>query len=223
MKEEKSTLTVTLKRDGVKRDEYKKLVFPMSNQEFDYKMQELSSIKSARYVLNNLETNLPLEFMYQSNENYYYIVSSVFHKSSYYIYNFNKNQDKWPFENLNSLTQMLNDFSSLQEIQALVEMITDELEEIEKIIIDGNYHFYPNMSLLDMQVKHHVLGEPIPYWDIEEDNPYMQEKNESALEEYADKGYFQTSTGVLLIQDKYLYYKARTKWENQKKEQDQEQ
>ena len=56
MKEEKSTLTVTLKRDGVKKGEYKQIVFPMSDQEFNNKMQELSSIKSARYVLNNLET-----------------------------------------------------------------------------------------------------------------------------------------------------------------------
>ena len=216
MKEEKSTLTVTLKRDGVKKGEYKQIVFPMSDQEFNNKMQELSSIKSARYVLNNLETNLPLEFMYKSNENYYYIVSSVFHKSSYYIYNFNKNQDIWPFENLNSLTQMLNDFSSLQEIQALVKMITDELEEIIKIIIDGKYHFYPNMSLLDRNIISYILSDHGYFFNIGEDD-------ERILEEFADKGYFQTSTGVLLIQDKYLYYKARTKWENQKNEQDQEQ
>lgn len=222
MEEEKSTLTVTLKRDGVKKDEYKQIVFPMSDQEFNNKMQELSSIKSARYSIYKIESNLLINLSEQRNSHYFVKehLSSCYRKR---YFDFINQAVVYDFYDLNSMVQMLNDFSSLQEIQALIEIVTDDLEEIMKIIIDRKYHFYPYMSLLDMQVKHFILGCPKPYWYIDNENKYIDEENEWALGEYTDKGYFQTNTGVLLIQDKYLYYKARTKWENQKKEQDQEQ
>lgn len=90
--------------------------------------------------------------------------------------------------------QDLNVLSNKDEVQALTEYLTTDIEEIVKFVMKGNFHFYPDLTFED------VIGDDLITFlgDIDSDIDYGDEP----IEYYNANGYFEASTGIIYIPEK---------------------
>lgn len=88
---------------------------------------------------------------------------------------------------LQNLIQDLNILSNKEEVQALTECVTSNIEELVKFIQIGKFHFYPDLTFEDIEEGRTWIG-----GDIEE--LYIDNMN--------DYGYFEASTGIIYIPEK---------------------
>ena len=84
--------------------------------------------------------------------------------------------------------QDLNILSNNNEVQALTEYLTTDIEELIKFVKKGKFHFYPCLTFEDIEDGLIEIG------DI---NPY-----EESIEDYNANGYFEASTGIIYIPEK---------------------
>ena len=90
---------------------------------------------------------------------------------------------------LQNLIQDLNMLSNKEEVQALTECVTSDIEELVKFVKKGMYHFYPELTVEDLEEGITTIGD------------------ESSAEEITSKnlntnGYFEASTGIIYIPEK---------------------
>lgn len=85
--------------------------------------------------------------------------------------------------------QDLNMLSNNDEVQALTEYLTTDIEELIKFVKKGKFHFYPDLTFEDIEEGITEIG------DI--DDPY-----EESIEDYNANGYFEASTGIIYIPEK---------------------
>ena len=84
--------------------------------------------------------------------------------------------------------QDLNMLSNNDEVQALTEYLTTDIEELIKFVKKGKFHFYPDLTFEDIEDGITEIG------DIDSD--------EITIEDYNANGYFEASTGIIYIPEK---------------------
>ena len=92
---------------------------------------------------------------------------------------------------LEIIGENLNSLSYYEEVQALSECLTNDVEELIEIVKEGKYHFYKNTSF--SQIIEGIFGESA-------ENEEEVEEHEKKLKQ---KGYYQTSTGVIYMLNKH--------------------
>lgn len=88
--------------------------------------------------------------------------------------------------NLINAIQDLNMLSNNDEVQALTEYLTTDIEELVEFIKKGKFHFYPGLT----------------FEDIEEGLTDIGDYDEITIEDYNANGYFEASTGIIYIPEK---------------------
>ena len=88
--------------------------------------------------------------------------------------------------------QDLNMLSNNDEVQALTEYLTTDIEELIKFVKKGKFHFYPDLTFEDIEEGITEIG------DIDSD--------EITIEDYNANGYFEASTGIIYIPEKSTKY-----------------
>lgn len=148
-------------------NERKIITFPINYEKYEMLMEKYDLKKAKIKKITSPYLNICFKNIYNKGDKLFYRDSTL----------------EIIGENLNSL-------SYYEEIQALSECFTNDVEELIEIIKEGKYHFYKNTSF--SQIIEEIFGESA---ENEED----VEKHEEKLKQ---KGYYQTSTGVIYMPKK---------------------
>ena len=113
--------------------------------------------------------------------------------------------------------QDINAFATASEVQALAESITNDLEEIFSIVVEGKYHYYNVSTIRDDDFISYIEDckeiDNIVYYEEDETEEYDEEDFENDykynLDIFAKNGYFETTTGVIYIEKHYKNMKIK--------------
>ena len=94
-------------------------------------------------------------------------------------------KSNWLCLKLQALIQDLNILSNKEEVQAITESVTTDIEEVVKFVKKGLFHFYPELTVEDIEEGITTIGD--------------ENSEEITSENLNAKGYFATSTGIMYI------------------------
>ena len=89
---------------------------------------------------------------------------------------------------LQALIQDLNILSNKEEVQAITECVTSDIEEVVTFVKKGKYHFYPELTVEDIEEGITTIGD--------------ENSEEITSENLNAKGYYETSTGIMYLAEK---------------------
>ena len=89
---------------------------------------------------------------------------------------------------LQALMQDLNILSNKEEVQAITECVTSEIEEVVRFVKKGNYHFYHELTVEDIEEGITAIGD--------------ENSEEITSENLNANGYYETSTGIMYLAEK---------------------
>lgn len=122
------------------------------------------------------------------------------------------------FNTIQAQIQDINAFATASEIQAIVESITNNLEEISDLVVAGKYHFFNGASIKNDDfvceiAKFKKIDNIVASYEYDEE--FFEDDYKHNLKIFAEYGYFETSTGVIYIEpNTSLYEKAKQKYDN---------
>lgn len=147
--------------------EGKSIIFPMDYEKYEMLIKKYDLKKAKIKKITSPNLNICFKNIFNEGDELFYRDSA-----------------------LEILGENLNSLSYYEEIQALSECFTNDVEELIEIIKKGKYHFYKNTSF--SQIIEVIFGGSA---ETEEDVEGYEKK-------LKQKGYYQTSTGVIYMPKK---------------------
>lgn len=155
-------IKVVLKEEGTGIEE--ELMIPISRQEF---MLLQNKIKGKDIRINEVITNCDIstQKLLKKEDNVMTFILKI-----------------------QALIQDLNILSNKEEVQAITECVTSDIEEVVTFVKKGKYHFYHELTVEDIEEGITTIGD--------------ENSEEITSENLNAKGYYETSTGIMYLAEK---------------------